>query len=453
MKVAGGVYQSRGQLSGIFIQHGQLHENFRVAWELLCTGCKGIDMQIVTCQFSDSYFPIMDGVSLTVSNYLTELNRTLGPAFAVVPGVPGCSDPPTPETYRFFSLPLPGRPPYRIGLPQLDLSLHRSLRTRDFDLLHAHSPFFAGKFALRLARKRGIPIVATFHSKYRDKLENVLPGSALVDRILVKPVVQGIADFYAAADQVWVPTEAAVESLREYGYAGAVEIVRHGVDFQSPGDLSGIRKRGEIFLGLDREDFLFLYVGDHAWEKNLIFLLQSLSLLLGSGCRFKVVFVGEGYAARSLRLASARLGLNGVVTFLGVLRDRHLLSACYARADCFLFPSLYDTCGLVVREAAAFQVPSVVIDSSAAAEPIVDGHNGFVTDNSLRSYSEKLSLLLEHPELLRRAGEGARVTLCTPWAEAVQEVRERYLSLLGTHSASAARPSEYKFPIGKEVLR
>jgi 1,2-diacylglycerol 3-alpha-glucosyltransferase len=409
-------------------------------------------MQIVTCQFSDSYFPIMDGVSLTVSNYLTELNRTLGPAFAVVPGVPGRSDSRAPETYRFFSLPLPGRSPYRIGLPQLDLSLIRSLRTRSFDLLHAHSPFFAGKYALSLARKRGIPIVATFHSKYRDKLENILPGSALAERFLVDPMVKGIVDFYAAADQVWVPTEAAVESLREYGYAGAVEIVRHGVDLRSPEDLSGIRGRGEVFLGLDREDFLFLYVGDHAWEKNLVFLLESLSKLHQSGSRFKAVFIGEGYAARPLRLASTRLGLDGMVTFTGVLRDRQLLSACYARADCFLFPSLYDTCGLVVREAAAFQVPSVVINSSAAAEPIVDGHNGFVTDNSVRAYTEKLSLLLEHPELLCRAGEGARVTLCTPWAEAVQEVRERYLSLLGTRSASAAGPSERKFSIAKEVL-
>lgn len=409
-------------------------------------------MRVVTCQFSDSYFPIMDGVSLTVSNYITELNRILGPAFGVVPAVPGCSDSRTPETYSFFSLPLPGRPPYRIGLPQLDLSLIRSLRTRSFDLLHAHSPFFAGKFALSLARKRGIPIVATFHSKYRDKLENVLPGSALADRLLVNPVVKGIVDFYTAADQVWVPTEAAVECLREYGYAGAVEIVRHGVDFQSPADLAGIRRRGEIFLGLDREDFLFLYVGDHAWEKNLVFLLESLSLLHRSGCRFKAVFVGEGYAARSLRLASVRLGLNGVATFTGVLRDRHLLSACYARADCFLFPSLYDTCGLVVREAAAFQVPSVVIRSSAAAEPIVDGHNGFVTDDSVRAYAEKLSLLLERPDLLRRAGEGARITLCTPWAEAVQEVRERYLSLLGTRAGSAAGSSKRGISNGKEVL-
>jgi glycosyltransferase involved in cell wall biosynthesis len=150
---------------------------------------------------------------------------------------------------------------------------------------------------------------------------------------------------------------------------------------------------------------------------------------------------------------SSRLGLNAAVTFLGVLRDRQLLSACYARADCFLFPSLYDTCGLVVREAATFGVPSVVIDSSDAAEQIVEGHNGFITDNSVQTYTEKLKMILEHPDLLRRAGEGARSTLCKPWAEAVREVKERYLSLLRRSCAAAAGASQYQFSIDKEMVR
>ena len=61
----------------------------------------------------------------------------------------------------------------------------------------------------------------------------------------------------------------------------------------------------------------------------------------------------------------------------------------------------------------------------------MDGNNGFVTDHSVQGYAEKLGMLLEHPELLRRAGSGARSTLCTSWRDVVQEVKERYLSLLG----------------------
>jgi glycosyltransferase involved in cell wall biosynthesis len=415
-----------------------------------------IEVEVITAQFSDSYFPIMDGVSLTISNYLAELNRTLGPAVAVVPAVPGCSDAQTSRTYRFVSLPLIGRPPYRIALPQLDLALQKALKARRFDLVHAHSPFLAGSFALRMARQRGIPIVATFHSKYRDKIENLVPRSPLMQSLLVDPLLQRIVDFYASADQVWVPTEAAGETLREYGYRGTVEIVRNGIDLDAPRDPAGLRSRAEEFLGLQRRDFLFLYVGDQAWEKNLAFLLRALSQVNGKGYCFKMVFVGEGYASRALRLLARKLGLSGNTIFTGVLRERAVLSACYARADCFLFPSLYDTCGLVVREAAAFAVPSVVINTSAAAEQIVDRFNGFVTDDSVHSYSDKLRWLLENPEALRRAGRGAQHTLCTSWKDVVQEVKARYLCLLrrsrspmaGVHRSRTAS----RIPVEKEVV-
>ena len=392
-------------------------------------------MRMITGQFSDSYLPVVDGVSLTISNYLSELNRTLGPSCAVVPAVPGYADPPLPETYRFFSLPLVGRPPYRLGLPQLDVSLHRALRSQPFDLLHAHTPFFAGIYALRLARRRGIPIVATFHSKYRDKLRRALPWTDLVER-----EVQRIVCFYESVDEVWVPTRSALQCLRDYGYRGAAEVVGHGTDFEAPGDRTDLRRRGEALLRVDRREFVFLYVGEQAWEKNLAFLLRSLALLRRRGRSFKMVFVGGGYAAKPLRLMAARLGLEGQTSFVGLLRDRDALSACYARADCFLFPSLYDTCGLVVKEAAAFGLPAVVLEASAAAEPIVDGANGFVTERSVRSYAVKLAGLLEHREDLARAGEGARRTLCTSWTEAVREVKERYVRLF-LRFAGSCRPA------------
>ncbi|UCF99242.1 MAG: glycosyltransferase [Spirochaetaceae bacterium] len=380
---------------------------------------------IITGQFSDSYFPIVDGVSVTISNYLSELNRTLGPSYVVAPGAPGYTDQPSAGTYRFFSLPLINRPPYRLALPQLDVSLHRVLRNLHFDLLHAHSPFLAGRYALRLARQRGIPLVATFHSKYRDKLENIVPWPHLVER-----EVQRISEFYASADEVWVPTENALETLREYGYMGPAAVVRHGIDFDPPSDRASLRRQGEDFLGVDPQDFLFLYVGDHAWEKNLVLLIQALSLLRTRGGRFKMAFVGEGYAAKALRSMTAGSAIAGDTIFTGLLRDRQNLSACYARADIFLFPSLYDTCGLVVKEAAAFGIPSLLVEGSAAAEEVVDGVNGFTCNNSVQAYAYKLMEILDHPKSIKRAGEGARRTLYLSWRDAVREVRYRYLSLL-----------------------
>ncbi len=380
--------------------------------------------ELNTCQFSDSFFPVMDGVTLTVSNYLSELSATLGPTCAVVPAFPGYRDSRPADTYRYFSLPLIFRSPYRLGIPQLDLPLKRMLQRQRFDLVHAHSPFQAGRLALKLARQRGIPVVATFHTKYRDKLDNALRFSALVDW-----EVSRIVDYYESVDQVWVPSEASRETLREYGYSGPAEVVRHGIDIGSPADEEALHRRAERLLGVSAEDFVFLYVGEHAWEKNLAFLIRSLAAVKRTGERFKMVFVGEGYAARAMKRMTAKLGLGDQTIFTGVLRDRTMLAACYSRADCFLFPSLFDTCGLVVREAAACGVPSVLIAGSAAAEGVVDRFNGFVTKNSIGVYAETLRMLIANPLSVAGVGGSARLTLCRSWKRAVEEVKDRYLCL------------------------
>lgn len=381
--------------------------------------------EIVTGQFSDSYFPIMDGVAITISNYLLELPRILGPTYAVVPYIPGDAASPSTCTYRYYSLPLIVKPPYRIGLPQIDWSLHRALREQRFDLLHAHTPFYTGRYAVGLARQRGIPVVATFHSRYRDDLESLIPFTRMVDR-----AVKTLTAFYSSVDQVWVPTLSAKEILIDYGYRGPVEIVGNGIDLQPADDLRGKREEGNRILGTETHEAVLLYVGQLDWKKNLALLLESLSLLKKRGYRFKMAFVGEGSAAGSIKAMAKRLGIAGNTIFAGVLRNRSTLSACYARADCFVFPSLYETCGLVVKEAAAFGIPSVLIEGSAAAEEIVDGFNGFVTEDSVRAYAEKLALLLSRPRLLVHAGDNARRTLYRTWREAVQEVGDRYLCLI-----------------------
>jgi len=178
--------------------------HFAIIWEM------------VTGQFSESFPPIMDGVALTVRNYTAELNRTLGPSYAVIPAIPRCRGRRRTGVFQYFSVPLAARPPYRLGLPQVDLSIAQGLRRLRFDLVHAHSPFPAGRLALRLARRRGIPIVATFHSKYRDNFARAVPLAPAVDW-----GVRRIVDFYESVDQVWVPSAAALETLRQYGYRGS----------------------------------------------------------------------------------------------------------------------------------------------------------------------------------------------------------------------------------------
>jgi 1,2-diacylglycerol 3-alpha-glucosyltransferase len=396
-------------------------------------------MEMTTGQFSDSFPPIMDGVALTVKNYLVELDKILGPTCAVVPACQGRGGLREAGVYRYLSVPLAARAPYRLGLPRLDPALHAALLRRPFDLVHAHSPFSAGKTALRLARRRGIPLVATFHSKYRDNLQQALRLPALVDW-----EIHRIVDFFSHADQVWIPTAECLPTLREYGYRGAVELVANGVDLEVPADRTGLLRKADSLFRTAPDETVLLYVGQLAWEKNLLFLVRALAALKARSHAFTMVFVGEGYAARKLETRVREEGLAGNIRFPGVVHDRDTLSACYARAELLLFPSLYDTCGLVVKEAAAFALPALLLRGSAAAAGVCDGVNGFLANHSVEAYAARLAALLARPGLLARAGEGARCSLYRTWRQVASEVKERYLDLAGRgiqRSRTAGRPN------------
>jgi glycosyltransferase involved in cell wall biosynthesis len=175
---------------------------------------------------------------------------------------------------------------------------------------------------------------------------------------------------------------------------------------------------------------VFLFVGQHRWEKNLDLIVKALDALNKRGTDFRALFVGTGYAADALKLETWWLGLSPKVSFLGMVVDRERIKGLYALADVFLFPSLYDTVGLVVREAAAFGVPSILVRGSSATEGIVDGREAFFTENRPESMADLLAELAGDMERVRRVGEEARRRLDLSWRTIVGKVYEKYQRIL-----------------------
>ncbi len=375
--------------------------------------------------FVDSFTPIMDGVTTTVHNYAFWLARLMGPTCVVTPRVPGYADDESVNVIRFLSLPTVVRPPYRVGLPCLDLRLTSLLRKSDFSIIHAHSPFGAGRAALRVARDRGIPVVATFHSKFRESLRQFIPIRRIVD-----DQVKRIADFLHSVDEVWVPQESVAETMRDYGYGGRYRVVENGTDFIPFPDAARFRALGGKRLGVPETDRIGLFVGQMVLEKNLPFLLSSLPRVIAKIPEFRMVMVGEGYAKRRLQALSHELGIQDRVVFHERVFDREILKALYARADLFLFPSLYDNAPLVIREAAALRTPSVLLRGATAAEVIRDGENGFLAENDPVGFALRVIEVLEDPSMRERAGREAQRTLCRSWESIAAEIRDRYAAIL-----------------------
>jgi len=126
--------------------------------------------------------------------------------------------------------------------------------------------------------------------------------------------------------------------------------------------------------------------------------------------------------------------------FTGHIGEPDALNALYRRADLFLFPSLYDTSGLVVREAAAMGTPSVVVRGSSAAECVEAGVSGYLCRDDSADLARVVREALADPEALARVGAKARETIPIPWTRLVDDVLERYARLLDRRTPAKEDP-------------
>jgi len=240
-------------------------------------------------------------------------------------------------------------------------------------------------------------------------------------------VVDSIVDFFERADLVWVPQESVIDVIREYGYKGHVEVMDNGSDLVADyPEKYFVEARQRLQIA--PEEFVLLFVGQHVWQKNPQLTIEALSRL--EDVPFRMFFVGTGYAAEEMKAMVSEKGLDGKVTFVGSITDRQKIVDYYAASDLFVFPSLYDNAPLVVREAAALHTPSIMAIGSTAATILKDGENGFLVENDPDKLAQLLRELIHDPERVHRVGVQASKTIVRSWEDCVEEVIDRYNSLL-----------------------
>jgi len=377
--------------------------------------------------FNDSFPPFMDGVANTVYNYARCLNKLNTNPVVFTPAVPGYIDREDFEVIRYFSLPMPRRSTYRLGISRLDFSLPKKIKDIHFDILHAHSPFSAGRLALRIAKKKRVPLIATFHSKFYDDFYQETHS-----RLISKAMLSVVINFFNQCDLVWAVNNATAETLRSYGFKKKIEVAYNGSDFIPPDENEKERLRRIVNekYKIEPDIPLLLFVGQHIWQKNVRTIIEALDIIKKKNIRFKMIFVGKGDAEEDMRKMVQNLNLVEDVIFAGFMSDREMLKAIYSRSSLFLFPSIYDNAPIVLQEAAACECPGVLVEGSNASEGVKDGYNGFLINNSKESLAEKVILAIKNKELLKEVGRNARNTIFKPWEKVLAEIKERYIEII-----------------------
>ena len=382
---------------------------------------------IRSAQFNDTYYPIVDGVVQTVHNYADIMNRqTYSCVVTPKPMKKGFNDSIFRyDVYRTSSLKFPIAE-YSIPTPKFDGKVRAFLREKNVDILHVHSPFFEGTFASSFAKKLGVPVVSTFHSKYYDDAIHIT-GSKAIANIVVKRIVR----FYNTCDSVWSCSQGTADTLRSYGYAGDIFVMDNGTTFKMPDDPEYLKKKAAAEFSIPQDKNIILFVGHQIWHKNIKLVLDTFKMLSDNSDDYRLLIVGNGYDEVEIKKYAEELKFpNGHLRFLGKVVDRELLSGVYLNSDLFFFPSVYDNSPLVVREAASLGVPSLLTEDSNAAEAVKKNVSGFTAlENKIAMYREILRIF-NTKGLLERVSEGARRDVAKSWEEIIPLVRDKYARVI-----------------------
>lgn len=396
------------------------------------------------CLLNDSFPPQIDGVANAVVNYARILTQRQVPTEVAVPAYPGVKDDYPFPVVRYKSLNTTSLVGYRTGNP-LDTPSHKEMLALHPTLLHSHCPIISTYLARVLREECGAPLILTYHTKFDIDIARAVKSKALQEQS-IRLLVNNIS----ACDEVWVVSHGAGENLRSLGYQGDYLVMENGVDFplgRVPEEqVQALRRQ----YGLDETMPVFLFVGRMMWYKGLRLTLTGLHAAKEAGCDFRMFFIGDGADRSEMELYAKDLGLSDRCIFTGAVRDRELLRTYFCMGDLFLFPSTFDTNGIVVREAAACGLGSLMILDSCAAEGVTNGQNGILIHEDPREMGEAVIHACRDRAFVRRIGENAQAQLYCSWEDSVQRAQERYGEVL-KRKAAGAYENRRRTPLGEMI--
>ncbi len=381
-------------------------------------------------QFGESFIPVFDGVGRVMKAYAETMAKRGEEVYVITPmyntgyrgGLPY-------EIVDFNSVELSKKIPWRIGLDSFDPHFIARMKQIDLDIIHVHGPVFAGNAGLNLAKKRHLPIVGSFHTKFYD---DILQFTGV--KTIAKVGSQAVADFFSKCDEVWAVSEGTGETLREYGYKGEIIVMPNGSNRR----VLNVAKVPEVRqkYGIRSDVPVLLFVGQISWKKNLGRVLEACSILKKQGTAFQLVMAGRGPDEQAIRERVSELDIKDVSVFTGHLTDTESLDAIYSIADLFVFPSIYDNAPMVVREAAAQRTPALAAEGSCTAEVIIAGDNGIISKDESPAVAQAFADFLALPQEKRKAmGDRAYETIPIPWDGPLMDtILGRYQALIESNN-------------------
>ena len=306
----------------------------------------------------------------------------------------------------------------------------KKIKSWKLDVIHSQTEFAVGTFARIIAKQYNIPLVHTYHTMYEDYIHYVTKGYF---KKSTKKLLEYFTKFYCdtTATELIVPTTKTYKLFTEkYKFEKNIHIIPTGIEVDrffeeniSKEEVQNLRKR----LDLSKKDFVILFVGRLAEEKNVEFLINSQKNLNKKYKNIKLIIVGDGPDKEKYEKLSNSLGLSNNIIFTGKAAWGDM-PYYYHVSDVFATASKTETQGLTIIEAMASQVVPVCMRDESFQSMVTEELNGlfFVTNEE---YETEIKRLYQNPKELKRFDKQARIQAehysSKNYADRVLEVYQR----------------------------
>lgn len=367
--------------------------------------------------FSGNYNYVRDGANQALNRLVGYLLAQGASVRVYSPVVDNPAFPATGDLVNVPSFAVPTRTEYRIpsGLPA---SVKRDLEAFAPNVVHVSSPDITAHRAVTWARDRGIPVLASVHTRFDTyfRYYNLAWIEPLITAILRR--------FYRRCDGLVAPSESMAQVLREQRMNYDISLWSRGVE-RSIFDASRRDMAWRRSLGIADDEVVVGLFSRLVMEKGLDVFSDAIDELERMGVKHRVLIVGEGPARDwfEARLPQA--------VFAGFQSGADLGRAV-ASMDVLFFPSITETFGNVTLEAMACSLPVVCAAATGSESLVADGVSGrLVPPGHVRAFADAVRAYVENPAL--RAAHGAAGEARSrdfSWDRINQSVADTYLRLI-----------------------
>lgn len=322
--------------------------------------------------FIDSYHPKINGVITSVDSLKAGLEK-LGHEVYIITG--GNVSKPTNINHIIF-LPSINCNPWNLRLinPYSKQNIN-FIESLNLDIIHSHTELTLGILSNNISKKNNTPRIHSYHTMYSAYTYYVFhnifhAGDLFLDRCVVNNFCR------KNIDHLIVPSEKIADELRsKFHLKTEPTIIRTGIDQNSQISLNEKQELKTSF-GLEDNDFIILYAGRIAKEKNLEFLVKCQEKINKIDANIKLLFVGDGPFLSKLNKCIVKTNTIDNIKLVGKI-DPNEIYKYYQLVDLMVTSSQTETQGLTILESLQNGTPALCVEDSAFDYLIQDGYNGY----------------------------------------------------------------------------